>query len=132
VEGDLLRKAPPSISWTGRQEGASKLIQATLLMVLLSMATRLPATTIPSTAGWFDIPNTHVRSVCPPNLTAGSPASNQQFGKIWLLAYQTNKDATHVTPIAYTWYDEVIISRNQIADPGASPGKKRRGEITSQ
>src|SRR5438132_6082789 len=53
----------------------------------------------------------------PYNLTAGNLVDDQRFGKIWLLPYQTNKDPNSVNPIAYTWYDELIISRNLIADP---------------
>ncbi len=54
----------------------------------------------------------------PYNLTADpSSAIGQQYGKIWLLPYNTNKSATVTYPIAYTWYDELIISRNRIADP---------------
>ena len=50
-------------------------------------------------------------------LTAGSPTLDQKFGKVWLLPYHTNKDPTQNHPEAYTWYDELIISRTQIADP---------------
>jgi len=53
----------------------------------------------------------------PYNLSAGSPADNLKYGKVWLLPYQTNKDSSQVTPTAFTWYDELIISRTQIADP---------------
>jgi len=53
----------------------------------------------------------------PYNLTAGSTADDLKFGKIWLLPYQTNKDPAQVHPTAFTWYDELIISRAQIADP---------------
>lgn len=53
----------------------------------------------------------------PYNLTAGDPSSDQRFGKIWLLPYHTNKNPTQVHPTAYTWFDELIISRNKIADP---------------
>jgi hypothetical protein len=53
----------------------------------------------------------------PYNLSAGSPAENQRFGKIWLLPYNTGKDASVTNPVTYTWYDELIISRNRIADP---------------
>ncbi len=55
------------------------------------------------------------------NLTAGDPATAQKFGKIWLLPYNTGKDSSHTHPIAYTWYDELIISRTQVADPGVPP-----------
>jgi len=40
-----------------------------------------------------------------------------KFGKVWLLPYMTNKDATEVYPQTYTWYDELIISRQRIVDP---------------
>jgi chitodextrinase len=62
-------------------------------------------------------PSRLVMSWGPYNLTAGSLAENQRFGKVWLLPYQSKKDPSQVTPIAYTWYDELIISRNRIADP---------------
>lgn len=43
-----------------------------------------------------------------------------KYGKIWLLPYQTHKDPTQVHPICYTWYDELIISRSRIPDPGTN------------
>jgi hypothetical protein len=45
---------------------------------------------------------------------------NAFFGKIWLLPYNTNKDPTENHPTAYTWYDDVIISRSRIPDPGTT------------
>jgi len=53
----------------------------------------------------------------PFNLTAGSAAEDQKFGKVWLLPYHTGKSSTQAHPEAYTWYDELIISRARIADP---------------
>jgi hypothetical protein len=53
----------------------------------------------------------------PYNLTAGSPTDNWKFGKVWLLPYDTGKDPSQTHPTAFTWYDELIISRTQIADP---------------
>jgi hypothetical protein len=50
-------------------------------------------------------------------LSAGEPTENQRYGKVWLLPYNTNKDSSVVYPVAYTWYDELIISRQRIADP---------------
>src|SRR5262249_5577614 len=43
-----------------------------LLLILLHTVPYLQAATIPSTAGWFDIPNTKIRSVCPQNNFGGS------------------------------------------------------------
>jgi hypothetical protein len=53
----------------------------------------------------------------PYNLSAGSATDNQRYGKVWLLPYHTGKSSSQTNPIAYTWYDELIISRSQIADP---------------
>jgi len=51
----------------------------------------------------------------PYNLTAGEPQSNQKFEKIWLLPYNTNKDPTVSYPVAYTWYDNLIVSTQLIS-----------------
>jgi hypothetical protein len=53
----------------------------------------------------------------PYNLSAGDVGEGQKFGKVWLLPYHTNKDPNQVTPTAYVWYDELIISRAKIPDP---------------
>ena len=53
----------------------------------------------------------------PYNLTAGPPAADQRFGKIWLLPYYQGAE---VHPAASTWYDELIISRERIPDPAAA------------
>jgi hypothetical protein len=50
-------------------------------------------------------------------LAGGSASENQSFGKIWLLPYMTNKDPTQMHLLAQTWYDELIISKQQIPDP---------------
>jgi hypothetical protein len=36
---------------------------------------------------------------------------------VWLIPYNTNKDGTQDHPTAYTWYDELIISKSRIPDP---------------
>ncbi len=40
-----------------------------------------------------------------------------KYGKVWFLPYDTGKDESQDHPTAYTWYDELIISREKIADP---------------
>jgi hypothetical protein len=52
-------------------------------------------------------------------LTAGAPAKDEKFGKIWLLPYMTNKDGSQAHATAYTWYDELIISTSKILDPNS-------------
>lgn len=53
----------------------------------------------------------------PYNLSAGPASENQRYGKVWLTPYNTSKSSAQSHPTAYTWYDELIISRNPIADP---------------
>jgi hypothetical protein len=53
----------------------------------------------------------------PYNLSAGSPSENQKYGKVWLLNYNTGKSSSQAHPTGYVWYDELIISRQRIADP---------------
>jgi hypothetical protein len=40
-----------------------------------------------------------------------------RYGKLWLLPYHTGKDPSQEHPVAWTWYDEVIIARSPIPDP---------------
>lgn len=40
-----------------------------------------------------------------------------KYGKVWLTPYMTNKDSTEAHETQYTWYDDLIISREDIADP---------------
>jgi hypothetical protein len=58
----------------------------------------------------------------PFNMSAGSTTADLKFGKVYLEPYQTAKDPAQVHPIAYTWYDELIMSPQDIADPGAGGG----------
>lgn len=53
----------------------------------------------------------------PYNLSAGPAAENQRYGKVWLTPYNTGKSTAQAYPAAYTWYDELIVYRNPIADP---------------
>jgi hypothetical protein len=70
-------------------------------------------------------PSEMVVNFGPYNLSAGAPADNQKFGKVWLLPYNTGKDPTQTHPVAYTWYDELIISRSKIADPASVRQQKQ-------
>jgi len=49
---------------------------------------------------------------------------NARYGKLWLLPYNTQKDPAETHQDASIWYDEVIVSRQRIADPmtGGSTG----------
>jgi hypothetical protein len=49
------------------------------------------------------------------DLVNTNPAA--KYGKLWLMPYNTGKDRTRSYPIAYTWYDDLIISTARIADP---------------
>ena len=52
--------------------------------------------------------------------STGCTTTNQCYGKVWMLPYQTNKDATQITSTAYVWYDELIISTQRIPDPAST------------
>lgn len=73
--------------------------------------------------GYEGQPSKLVIDFSPKSDSGGYDLANQdpviKYGKIWLLPYQTHKDPTQVHPTGYTWYDELIISRNKIPDPGA-------------
>lgn len=53
------------------------------------------------------------------DLAAGPPGQGLKFGKIWLLPYNTNNGGNNsaTVPEANTWYDELIVSRQDISDP---------------
>jgi hypothetical protein len=54
----------------------------------------------------------------PYNLSADpQSATAQQYGKAWLLPYNTGRDSSATSPVAYTWFDELIVSTQRIADP---------------
>jgi len=53
----------------------------------------------------------------PYNLTAGSVGHGAEVRQGMAAAVQHQQSSSVTNPIAYTWYDELIISRNKIADP---------------
>jgi hypothetical protein len=55
-----------------------------------------------------------------------------KIGKVWLLPYHTNKDPAQATPVAYTWYDNLIISRTKIADPTSGPRPNPPTNVNAQ
>lgn len=59
-----------------------------------------------------------------PGWGPGDAHPNAKFGKLWLLPYMTNKDPKEITPTSSTWFDEVIVSRCQIAAPGMAIPKE--------
>ncbi len=46
--------------------------------------------------------------------------AEQKYANIWLLPYNTDKDPAQDHPVAHTWYDELIISKSRIPDPGVA------------
>lgn len=51
---------------------------------------------------------------------ANTNSAIAKYGKLWLLPYNTGKSAAQTHPEGYVWYDDLIISRNKIADPAGS------------
>jgi len=61
--------------------------------------------------------------------------AGQKYGRIWLLPYNTDKDPSEDHPVAHTWYDELIISKSRIPDPGVAtpdPPDSLSANATSQ
>jgi chitodextrinase len=52
-----------------------------------------------------------------------------EYGKVWLLPYHTGKSDAQSHPTGYVWYDELIISRNKIAEP--SPGSSNPAPLAA-
>jgi hypothetical protein len=59
-----------------------------------------------------------------PNVASVMPP----YASLWLLPYMTNR-GTNTVPASSTWYDEVIISTQKIADPGF-PGSTQTPTVT--
>jgi hypothetical protein len=58
-------------------------------------------------------------------LTAGTADDpDQSFGKVTLTPFMTNKSATQDHPLLQTWYDDLIISRQDIPDPVPAKSSK--------
>lgn len=45
--------------------------------------------------------------------------TSYKIGKVWLLPYHTNRSASYTYSDEYTWYDDLIISTSDIADPSS-------------
>jgi hypothetical protein len=58
-------------------------------------------------------------------LTAGTADDpGQSFGKVTLTPFMTNKSAAQNHPLLQTWYDDLIISRQDIPDPAPPKSPK--------
>jgi hypothetical protein len=50
--------------------------------------------------------------------STSAPGNADEFGKVWLLPYNTSKSSAESHPTGEIWYDELIISTQFIAAPG--------------
>jgi hypothetical protein len=55
-----------------------------------------------------------------PNFILKNDTPGRDYDTVTLLTYMTNKNATVDHPVAYTWYDELIVSTAPIAPPTAA------------
>ena len=63
-------------------------------------------------------------------LTAGTASDpNQSYGKITLTPFMTNKSPTQEHPLLQMWFDDLIISRQDIPDP-ATPKSAKLASIS--
>lgn len=67
-------------------------------------------------------PSVLVISITGYDLANENPAA--KFGKVWLTPFNTGKDISVWYPVAYTWYDDLIIARNWIPDAGPEHGQQ--------
>lgn len=86
--------------WVAEEGQPSKLV--------LDMSPGDPAcndeqTSLPSCKTGYDLVNDNI--------------GKAKYGQVWLLPYNTGKDESVSYPETATWYDELIISKNQIPDP---------------
>jgi hypothetical protein len=56
-------------------------------------------------------------AVLAPDYDLASTEPGAKYGKLWLLPYHTGKNSAQEHPVGHTWYDELIVSREPIADP---------------
>ncbi|NNF17719.1 MAG: hypothetical protein HKN70_13325 [Gammaproteobacteria bacterium] len=66
---------------------------------------------------WVARENEPSRKILSQNYDLANNNVNAAYGKVWLLPYLGGKDASQEHPDAFTWYDDLIISRTAIADP---------------
>jgi hypothetical protein len=48
----------------------------------------------------------------------GAIDTDEKYGKFWITMFHTAKDPSDVHPDYEVWYDEVIVSKSRIPDPG--------------
>ena len=83
--------------WVGREGEESDLV-----IDLSPEPSKVFGVAIPGSGTGYDLVNTN---------------SKAKYGKIYLTPYHTRKSPKQNHPTAYTWYDELIISRSKIPDP---------------
>ncbi len=59
-----------------------------------------------------------------PDFVLENEHPGNDYDNLTLLTYMTNKDATRNHPVAYTWYDELIVSSQPISAPTHSSESK--------
>jgi len=64
-------------------------------------------------------PSEQVLNFGPFGIHSANFSTGMPFSKVWLLPYHTSKDPSQVTAEGYTWYDELIISTQLIAEPSS-------------
>jgi uncharacterized membrane protein len=71
-----------------------------------------------------------INAVTQNNSSGGPVVGSDKIGKVWLLPYHTRKAGAQAHPEGDIWYDELIISTQQIADPAAAGGGGSGGDTT--
>lgn len=67
---------------------------------------------------WAGLPGQPLKQwIKMPNFMLDNGSPGNDYNTVTLLPYMTGKDATLNHPVAYTWYDELIVSSQPIAAP---------------
>ena len=68
----------------------------------------------------YDTINSHPNGFTLYNNPGSGSGTNPgaRYGKLWLTPYMTQRNSSISYGLAYTWYDDLIISRTRIPDPG--------------
>ncbi len=64
-----------------------------------------------------------------PNFVLDKDRPDEGFDTVTLLTYMTGKSTETDHPVAYTWYDDLIISTSSIALPGVSSEKESSAPV---
>jgi len=104
--------------WYGNDAGCFRFVPNTWMTFYYKVSIGEWGKPNSSIQAWVGLPGQHLKewvNIHSFVLDVDDPGKN--YDSIDLLNYMTGKDASLDHPIAYTWYDELVVSREPIAPP---------------